>query len=434
MKTNCGVLLLGICFGMIPVRVAAEEADLDWETELKRLTVAAQEDFATWKSTGNVPESFEDNAVRADRADLIERMLAGDRLAETEVKVDGPAVACEVTVRDRMPAVSAISEGSSYQTVWRRITKDRFEIWTPTEGRLYDAGGKLLATAKVRRGDGWGRQWYGAFLPDGSWVTTDLDERDDKLTMFSSKGKRVWSIKGGTLIPEDKDPDADSSLPLIAWSRSAKDGKAWVVSVGSEFGRGRVRVTPDGKWRKVESPWKECLPQQLGPRGMYTSKYVMSDDGSISISRHEPSHGVFVGWPVYQFPGELRCMIPGGEKFGILPDAWSAYVEANYHGSDSLTESSMEDRQKERVWFFDAKGKFQRWITGHGAGSSLASGSLWVVLPDYRCVRVDKGFSVGSHRKFVIGKEKLLMPVEIHEDIHLGLFRQEDKLVLGSWE
>ena len=412
------------------LRGAVVPEDLEGDEWVEGNSKAAEEEFAEWKATGKESETFKGYAIRGERADLIERLMTGDHLTETEISPQTPATACEVALKDFTPVESAGDDKQpACNTVWRRITNERFEIWTPTEGKLFDADGKRVATATVRRGDGWGREWYGAFLPDGRWVTTDLDERDDRLSLFSATGKRLWSIKGGTLIPEKAGSDDYPSLPLIAWARAGQNGKAWVVSVGSEFGRGWLKVTPDGKWKKISCPWKECLPQQLGPRGMYTSKTVMSDDGSLSISRIEPAHGVRVGWPEYQFPSGTTVMIPDGGKFGILPEAWATVVD----GHSNPLNAGPEERQKERVWFFDAKGNFRRWSKGRSVGASQSSGGLWVRLPDDRCVRVDKGFTVGPHLRFTAKDRKPLVPVELHEDIGLGLFLLDDQLALGTW-
>ena len=424
----------GILLGMARV-VAAQAAEvpdhLTGDEWVAAHSKAAADEFSEWKTTGKESESFQNHAVRGNRADLIERVLSGDRLAESEIRADVPPASCDVTVRNLTPAVFAGSgQMPSCETVWRRITKDRFEVWTPQEGKLFDAGGKQVAQAKVHRSDGWGRQWYGAFLTDGSWVTTDLDDRDDRLTMFSAKGKRQWSTKGGTLIPQQKNDDSYPSLPLIAWARAARDGKSWIVAVGSEFGRGWVKITPDGKCQKISCPWMECLPQQLGPRGMYTAKLGMSDDGALSINRNEPSHGVEVGWPTYEFPAGKTVRIPSGEKFGVLPDAWAVFIESNVNRQDP----TLEDRQLERVWLFDAKGNFQHWVKGRKVGVSWVSGGLWVRLPDNSCLRVDKGFVVGARRVFTTPDHNPLVPVEIHDDIGLGLFLIHDQLALGTWK
>jgi hypothetical protein len=431
MKTSVWARGILLVLGVALTAQAAEIAeDLTGDAWVAAHAQAAADDFAGWKATGKEPESFSGHAMRGERGDLIERVLTGDRLAESEIRADLPAVACAVTICNLTPLVSeGAGQLPSCETVWRRITKDRFEVWTPNLGKLFDAGGKQVALAKVHRSDGWGREWYGAFLPDGRWVTTDLGERDDRLTMFSAKGKRMWSIKGATLIPQNTDASYDS-LPLIAWARAAQDGKSWIVAVGSEFGRGWVKVTPDGTWKMISSPWTECLPQQLGPRGMYTAKLCMSDDGKLSINRNEPGHGVGVGWPTYDFPSGKSVMIPNGDRFGILADAWAVFIAS----FTTMQQATPEERQQERVWLLDAKGNFQRWVKGRKVGASLASGGLWVRLTDDTCVRVDKGFAVGAHWTFATKDKKPLVPVEIHDDIGLGVFLLGEQLAVGTWK
>lgn len=428
-----GVAWFGFFLGMLSLLHAADvmetPGDDEWDKEVAEAGKAAEERFATWKSTGKVPEDFVDRAVHGAREDLVQRLVSGDKLAETEIKTSLPATACEVTVRDTAPMESAIKEGDSYRTVWRRITKDRFEIWTPKFGKLYDAKGKQIAEAKVRRGDGWGREWYGAFLPDGRWITTDIDEFDKEVTAFSSKGKRQWVVKGATLIPKNKEPEEEPSLPLIAWARADKEGKAWVVSVGSEWGRGFVKLTPEGKWAKIDDPWKECFPQQLRSRGMYTDRSTRSDDGSLLVNRTEAGHGMFVGWPRYHFP-KCDILIPNGDDFGILPESWSVFIESD---CGPFTEAA-EDRKAERIWFFDEKGTYQHWIKGRTVGASLPSGGLWIRQLDDSCTLVEKGYSVKSHLKFETKEKQALVPVELHDDIKLGIFLTAGKLVLGTWQ
>jgi len=428
MKKRRGVLLLGVCLGMTSLLYAAEEDK--WEKEVKEAGKAAEADFAIWKSTGNVPEEFEDHVKRGDRADLVQRIFSNDKLAETEIKPDAPATSCEVRIHDTSPLETTIKESGDHSTVWRRITKDRFEIWTPVSGKLFDEKGKLLNEAKVRRGDGWGREWYGAFLPDGRWITTDIDEFDKEVTAFSAKGKRLWSVKGAKLAPSTgKDMEAMSDLPLIAWARSDKSGKSWIVSVGSEWGRGYVKLTPDRKWEKIEDPWKECLPQQLRSRGMYTDRYTKSDDGEQMVNRTEASHGINVGWPRYNFIA-TEFIIPNGDGFGILPDSRSVFVETDC----GPLNATVQERKDERVWLFDAKGVYQHWIRGRTVGASLSSGGLWIRQLDNTCTLVEKGYTVKSRRTFSTKEKAALVPVELHDDIGLGVFLLNDKLVLGTWE
>jgi len=392
--------------------------------------VMAEADFATWKATGKEPEEFLKHAILGEREDLVERILAGDRLKETELKPPADATTLEVTIQAQEPVAVKVAEiDIDHPTVWRRITRNRFEIWTPKTGKLFDDHGKLLAGVKVHRGDGHGREWYGAFLPDGRWVTTDIEELDKELTMFSAKGKRQWSLKGNTLAPA-ADASTAESIPLIAWARSNQSGTSWIVSVGSEWGRGWVKVTPDGHWTKVVSPWTECLPQQLGPRGMYVEKSVQSDDGKLAITCNEAGHGMFVGMPTYVFPGDVGVVVPSGDRFGILPDAWAVFIQR----CDSANVAApREALQKERVWFFDAKGLYQHWIAGRAVGPSAESGGLWVRLIDDDCVRIDKGFKPAVRHRFVTKAKQPLVAIELHDDIGLGLFLADGKLALGTW-
>ncbi len=427
MKKRCGMLLLGVCLGMTSLAHGVDAVEDEWQKEVKEEGKAAEEDFAVWKSTGKVPESFDDHVKRGDRADLVERIFSNDKLAETEIKSDLPAAACEVTIRDTAPLETTVKESGEHSTVWRRITKDRFEIWTPVSGKLYDAAGRLLTEAKVHRGDGWGREWYGAFLPDGRWITTDIDEFDKEVTAFSAKGKRLWSVKGSKLIPHVNDETA--SLSLIAWARSDQSGKAWIVSVGSEEGRGFVKLTPDGKWEKIADPWPECLPQQLRSRGMYTNRYTKSDDGKLMVNRTEAGHGLGVGWPHYNFIA-AELMIPSGDDFGILPDSWSVFVETE----SGPINGTVEERKEERVWLFDAQGSFLHWIKGRTVGASLASGGLWVRQMDDSCVLVEKGYTVKIRQRFSTKEKTALVPVELHDDIGLGMFLIGDQLAVGTYE
>ena len=55
--------------------------------------------------------------------------------------------------------------------------------------------------ASPPRRTGRGREWYGAFLPDGRWVTTDLDDTDGRLSFFSPKGTLERVVTSAELAP-----------------------------------------------------------------------------------------------------------------------------------------------------------------------------------------------------------------------------------------
>lgn len=169
----------------------------------------------------------------------------------------------------------------------RRITHDAWEVWTPTHGWLFDGQGQLLNQAYPQRGDGTGREWYGAFLPDGRWVTTDLQEHDDRLTFFSRDGHRLRQLTSAELapyVPEDAGDAKEAQgtgLCLIGWARSDKDGAAWMVNVGDNQGYATIRVGPEGPARVLGGieRWGLCRPRALGPRGWYISMDVPDDAG-----------------------------------------------------------------------------------------------------------------------------------------------------------
>jgi hypothetical protein len=123
-------------------------------------------------------------------------------------------------------------------------------------------------------------------------------------------------------------------------------------------------------------------------------------------------------------------MIPNGDNFGILPKSWSVFIETDCGPLTSTT----EERKDERVWFFDKKGSYEHWIKGRTVGANLTTGGLWIRQLDDTCALVEKGYTVKSRRTFSTKDKKPLIPVELHDDIRLGVFLLDGKLVLGTWE
>ncbi len=54
-------------------------------------------------------------------------------------------------------------------------------------------------------------------------------------------------------------------------------------------------------------------------------------------------------------------------------------------------------------------------------------------LPDNSCARVDKDLAIGARLTFQTEDKKLLVPVELHEGIGLGLFLKDNQLAVGTW-
>jgi len=115
---------------------------------------------------------------------------------------------------------------------------------------------------------------------------------------------------------------------------------------------------------------------------------------------------------------------------GILPAAWAIFVNPEGNALDVTA----EDRVQERVWLFDAKGNYQHWIKGRSAGTSAITDGLWVRLPDNSVFRLEKGYEPGLHLIFVTKEKQPLPPLELHDDIGLGIFLSGDQLVLGKWQ
>ena len=64
----------------------------------------------------------------------------------------------------------------------------------------------------------------------------------------------------------------------------------------------------------------------------------------------------------------------------------------------------------------------------------MSSGGLWVLQPDATCCLIEKGYAAKSRLSFSTKEKAALVPVELHDDIGLGVFLLEGKLVLGTWE
>ena len=84
-------------------------------------------------------------------------------------------------------------------------------------------------------------------------------------------------------------------------------------------------------------------------------------------------------------------------------------------------------------WFFDSKGNYQQWINGRTLGTSAMKGGLWIRMANEDCVRVDKGSKPESRQSFIT-KTKAFIPIELHDDVGLGLFLLVGKLALGTWK
>jgi hypothetical protein len=312
--------------------------------------------------------------------------------------------------------------------VFRRISDKRLEAWTSNEGWLFDAKGKLLVHVTVPRRDGGGREWFGAFLSEGNWITTDIWTEDKQINAYNAKGEWRWELAGthilSRLSPATSTDDSDYKwrLPLIDWARADWKGNGWLVSVGangsSSFAlvneKGAVKALPTGA-----SLWGLVYPRAMGVRGMYSSLYIDSDDGKVTLNRGEAPHGVYVGWPNYDLSNKWGVIIPeGNDQFGFWPYSHDIYIE----GQQSVPEAW---HLPNRVWFFSAEGKYQGEVIGSRLGDAANGRDLLIQDANDQVVQVESkatGLAICDVRRFTWPDGTTAVPLAVYDDLHLGFF------------
>ena len=437
-------LLLVVCLACGSVARAQSTAPVDegaesrarvpvlyqqWKAEhdpAKRADLAGQVVEAVIHCYANQPVDVAEDVMR----DGLPRNEIAASAAATEIKLTPLTVLAGAQLDfDREPWASPI---------FRRIARDRVEAWTPVEGWLFDATGKLLADVKVPRRDGKGRDWFGAFLPDGTWITTDLWDNDEQLNCFSRTGEWKWDLPGKTIRarlakPRDHPDDLNEPLvPAIGWVRADKTGKAWLVALGFDYTRGFARVGPRRQITPLPEDvklWNEVYPRSMGVRGMYTDLFIDSDDAKANLAREEVSHGVGVGWPSYRLAEWNVVIREGTIEFGFLPHSHDVYVEG-YQPVD-------EPRRNlpHRVIFFDAGGKYRGEVTGSWLGDTANGRGLLVQDAGHRVLDVvsdHSGLRVVKGRKFVWGGMDEVVPLAIYDDLRLGFFLRGPGLTVGE--
>ncbi len=404
----------------------AQEPD-DWEAEHRKTAAELLEQWrnaATPEARQKLADPLLTAAVYSGQPEVVTEVVTGGKFAEREIAF--PATTERVALQplqtfpyDQRP----YSNGPSW--VVRRLTRNRFELWIPSHGWLFDRAGRLLNEARPPRRDGTGREWYGAFLPDGRWVTTDLWEMDKTLHFFSSAGKWVRDVKALDLVPLGH-PDGMSTLSLIGWCRSDREGQGFVVSVGDNGGRGLAWVDGKGNHRLLapnESPWALCYPRDLEPKGMYLHLTRPSDDGAAWATRDEPGHGMFVGYPRYEW-GPPALTVPQGQTFGFWPGTHEVYV---------VTENYVEPRAA-RTWFFSAAGEFQGWVEARRLADDSATSGMLFAAADGPVVTLSNQRQVERVRTFTWENGEVAVPFSIFPDLHRGFFTRGKELVLARWK
>ncbi|MEY2559503.1 MAG: hypothetical protein QOE34_2928 [Verrucomicrobiota bacterium] len=385
-----------------------------------------------------IGEELVDAAIKIDQPQYVLEVATGGTLAEKEIKVPGGPVAA-LPLRTLLP-FDPEPYPYEQQAAWviRRMTRDRFELWLPNHGWLFSSQGKVVNEARPPRRDGYGRQWYGAFLPDGHWVTTDIWEYDRTLHFFSRAGKWRKDLAADELVPRGSGEDRGNAS-IIGWCRCDKEGRGFVLSVGTNGGRGAARVTGDGQKHRVlaesESPWKICYPRDLEPKGMYTALSIPNDQGDQTIGYTVPGHGAECGYPTYRW-SEISVQVLGPGAFGFWPDSSNVYIQTalvDPSKQPAPDTSGEESTGPPITLFYNFDGTFTGWIKGTRISDATQRGGMLFHDELDRVITLTPDLRVTKIERFVHRDGTAASPEKLFPDLRLGFFKWGKKLVLAGW-
>jgi len=450
----------------VPSPSSSPSAEMSWtnvpeDCRGEKALPYAQAGLKAWhresdpKKKEEIGEKVLELANKADATDIGLELFAGKSVAQAELPVPTNAVALPLTSIKEWDLTR-----NEYDTadacVIRRIGPKNFELWTPKSGWLFDEKGKVLAEAKVSRRDGTGRQWYGAFLPDGQWITTDLWERDDRIYLFSKQNKLINSFPAGD---------------IAGWGRADDTGTHWVVGV-SGYGHADLDTSsdlqispwgwkqhmahwlkrchlpvPDPSWKfveKIKSARDFVDPRNLGSRGIRCGETSESDDRKASISWDQPGHGRWVGWPHYSMNttghGWESC-IPwkDTDNLGFFPGSRVTWVGGNKYPVRLEIDPNQPRREFEyfRSWIINTDGKVLGWLPAERVGDDPDGKRMWFVDEQGRLLKVASDGKVSEVLQPTLagatGNDAPFAHV-LFPDLKLGFFyTKPGHLVLARW-
>jgi hypothetical protein len=439
--------------GSTSTNVTGDSYD-DWQAQAKQKTQDAYKLWVVEKSQARQSDVSSDliaDAVESGDKNIVAEVLRGGPHREKLVLLPKETTQVVVQKLSTLEGVtSAQDDASQYDhssnPIFRRITANCFEAWTPTDGWLFDAKGKLLRHVKVPRRDGTGRKWYGAFLPSGRWITTDLWNDDRQLNCYDSAGKNIWELRGRNMIFPPTDPAAKEPAPGAAdpgededpvrWARSDKDGKGWVACPGF-YDPQYVWVSPEGKPKPVpgNNPWALTYPRAMLAKD--TPQHTLgipSDDGTQILGQTFAWHGNWIDFPTYRVASWPRDdVIPEGDVyFGFWPGSHDAWVEADHVTYDHMGNQGASEK---KIWFLDENGKYVAEMNDVSWLGDAADGkSLLVHDAQHRAVTISAGPKAIRMRQFEAAGQ-VLMPVALYDDLKLGFFLDPgvSGIVLARW-
>jgi len=390
-----------------------------------------------------------DLANRAENGDIAYELLTGKPLEHSELVVPTNAIPMNLEVLKEWDISEHQYDIHFYDDVVRRVGLSNFELWTPTNGWLFDAQGKQVNEATVHRRDGSGREWYGAFLPDGQWITTELWGEDNRIYQFSKSGKFVNSFHVG----------------MARWARASESGKDWVVGMNEGYGDtffdkdADLKISPWG-WKqrfyrllkKCHLPVKESScrsvekiadarefvsPRELGCRGFFCDMKAQSDDRNSVVGFEAAGHGRWCFWIHYQMKSPLsdwgHCIPQKNyENFGFFPGSLTTWI-----GETKYPHRPEHDGETFRSWIIDPNGKVLGWVPAERVADDPDGHRMWFVDARGYLLKVDADGVVSEVLHPTLpgaSGNEAPFPHVLFPDLKLGFFyTKPGHLVLARW-
>ncbi len=353
---------------------------------------------------------------------LSDTILVGKPLHEAELTATLPVHPTALRTLHAFPDVPVIADGQP-QYIIRRPTDGVFELWTSSKGHLFNRAGSQIAEAHPRRTDGTGREWYGAFLPDGRWATIDLQDFDRTLSVHGRKGNLLREIR---------------CPAIIGSARSTGDGKAWLYTlVRDNLVSARMLVNPAGEPRDAGVRWRQFLrPRSFGPQRGFCVASLPTDDGRDLLTYRGAPHGPNANFATFSFFAEHAEPL-GGElfldaqttatwshriananwRFGFWPASRSVFIPFGDGGGS---------------WLIAPDGNAAGWIAATPLGDDANGRGLLFRFPGPTVISLSRDFRFVRARRFTAAGRPA-KPVELFDDLHLGFFEIDGQLILASW-
>ena len=404
-------------------------------------------------------------AIKSQATDIGLELFAGRTVDQAELPVPTNSVTLPLTIIKEWD-LTHNRWNSSHPSVIRRIGPKNFELWTPKSGWLFDEKGSLLAEAKVPRRDGIGHQWYGAFLPDGQWITTELWDFDGRIYIYSPSNKLLSSFP---LMKYSKVHD-DIGIPShysADWAIADRDQRHWIIHVlAAGCDRTNLKVSewgwkprigrwltrhhlwvPDSSWlpvEKITNLRSNIDFRNLGSRFAFCGATTDSDNGAASISWDEPGHGPGVGWPDYSMNSTghgWNACIPWKDRhnFGFFPGSLTTWVGSNKYPSRPEIDPNRPRRDFEyfRSWIIDPDGKVLGWLPAERVGDDPDGKRMWFVNEQGHLLKVAPDGVVSEVMQPTLAGptgENAPFAHVLFPDLKLGFFyTKPGHLVLARW-